>query len=388
MQNGTLDASPSSAPETDPLERSVLEPGEEVFEGIFEHGSEPAPGSAPTPPSPAPDPAPAPAAAPGDPAAPAAGEPAATPADATPAAPQAYTVRADGADYEIRGATLTADGALVIPKDSLPWVERVLQQGISHQGSFHKRIESAKAVGMREGMERAAKEHPSVIEAQTVLEEFEALIAGGPDAVLQWAENFERNKGALELKRAQALYAAKEARDAAASPAAAPQRLEPAQAHAHLSTVIATLAQQEPTLAILGDHRIAAGIAEELAANPREYFYVADEDDPANDVVAGEIVCDVERVVTVLQHRARLLAHVTQQAGKVEAAKASNAEKLQAAGVATPAPAPVVPPAVTGGAAPGTVRKLPTTPAELEEFEDLPLDEQNRIIAANARRSR
>ncbi|MCC7053988.1 MAG: hypothetical protein IT355_12060 [Gemmatimonadaceae bacterium] len=381
METGSESATATSV--TDPLDAFQLDPSEEVYEGF--HGeSEPtsapaAPAPDAAPPSAPPTPAPA---APGDPAVPAPTEPA-----ATATAPAPYMVRADGQDYAIRGATRTADGALVIPVESLPWVERAIQQGIAHQGSFHQRLETAKQKGYTEGVERGVTTHPDVIQAKAVLEEFDALLAGGPEKVAEFLDNFERSKSSLELKRAQALYDAKAPAAAATTttPPAAPVRLEPQTAEAHLRTVVTTLAQQEPTLASLGDETIATALAAELAANPREYFYVAEDDDPAEDVKAGEIVCDVERVVAVLQQRARLLAHVTQQQAGLQTVKASNAERLQAAGLA-PAPVPHAPPAVTAGPAGAVPRKLPQTEEEQDAFEALPLDEQLAIIAAHKRR--
>lgn len=372
----TLD---TSVPETvtDPLDAAILDPGETVFEGMFDDEAPATPPATTPPPSVTPDPAPA--GTPGDPAVAPPTEPATPPADPVRAA---YTVRADGADYEVKGAFLDEQENLVIPKDSRAWVERVMQQGIAHQGSFHQRLATATETGYKKGVEAAAKEHPDVIQAKAVLDELRSYLDGGPEAMAAFFDDFERSKSSLELKQAQALYDAKAAREAPApAQAEQPTRLEPAIAQAHLVDIVPKLAAMEPTLSMFADPALAAIVAEELSANPASYFYLADEDDPTEDIKVGDILCDFERVGEVMQKRARLLAHVTKQSASIATAKASNAEKLQAAGIA-----PVTPPAVTTGTPATAVRKLPKTDEEMEAFDLLPLEEQNRIIAANRRR--
>ncbi len=97
-----------------------------------------------------------------------------------------FTYRADGQRYDIAGATIGADGAVVIPKDSVPHLQQVLSEGRHHLGGWQRELQ-----GYQEQVKQAQAEAEASAQTRAALiEQFETVVKMTPEQRLDWAEGF------------------------------------------------------------------------------------------------------------------------------------------------------------------------------------------------------
>ena len=111
-----------------------------------------------------------------------------------------FTYRADNQQYDIAGATTGEDGAVTIPKDSVPHLQQVLSAGRHHFGGWQRE---------RQGFQEQVKQAQSEVEASVqtraaLLEQFESVVKMTPDQRLDWAEGFAGEWPAIKAKAEQA----------------------------------------------------------------------------------------------------------------------------------------------------------------------------------------
>ena len=128
-------------------------------------------------------------------------EPPETPPDtAEGVQPVSFTYRADGQQYDIAGATIGDDGAVVIPKDSVAHVQQVLSAGRHHFGGWQRD---------RQGFQEQVKQAQAEVEAANLtraalLEQFETVVKMTPEQRLDWAEGFVGEWPAIRAQAEQA----------------------------------------------------------------------------------------------------------------------------------------------------------------------------------------
>ena len=111
-----------------------------------------------------------------------------------------FTYRADGMQYDIAGATTGEDGAVVIPKDSVPHLQQVLSAGRHHFGGWQRE---------RQGFQEQVKQAQAEVEASAqtrgaLLEQFETVVKMTPEQRLDWAEGFAQEWPGIKAKAEQA----------------------------------------------------------------------------------------------------------------------------------------------------------------------------------------
>ena len=111
-----------------------------------------------------------------------------------------FTYRADGQQYDIAGATTGEDGAVVIPKDSVPHLQQVLSAGRHHFGGWQRERQ-----GFQEQVKQAQAEVEASVQTRSaLLEQFETVVKMTPEQRLDWAEGFAQEWPAIRAKAEQA----------------------------------------------------------------------------------------------------------------------------------------------------------------------------------------
>lgn len=337
----------------------------------------PAPGAPPPPAAPAGQPeAGAPAPQPGQPPAAApAGEANADAAgegeDDEPELEFSFT--ADKQPITIKGSKLTKD-YLMIPREHVSDVQRLLSHGVVYQGSFRQKLtESAQ----READTRAEVQE-DVVRAKAVLERLAAIFDQGPEAVNDWLDDFGKNRTKLEadatLAVAKALRESKPAErvtvpgfeDEVNDFAAGVDREELQNSLAADITAFVPDALRKLGIRGLTSAEVQS-IVDELK-DPDEierYFGIAGEDLPDYNVKKGALVRKDAVVAKTIKRRADLILGTRKNTTELETAKQKNNRSA-----ANP-----IPPTTTGaggtGNPPGKAKKpIPKTKAELDAWMD------------------
>jgi len=104
-----------------------------------------------------------------------------------------FAFRIDGREVAPEGAVQYADGSVLLPAKA--W--DVMRGGfLADRGAWDQKERSYQAA-VREARERRSSEQ---VRAEKILAEWGKVLAGGPEAVVQWAEDFERNRPILEAR--------------------------------------------------------------------------------------------------------------------------------------------------------------------------------------------
>jgi hypothetical protein len=286
------------------------------------------------------------------PAQPAAGAPAGQAAEPAVEAPVLeLSFRADGKPVTIPGSKLTDDGAF-IPKDYLPEVQRLLSRGVTYEGSFRQRLETANAEVARVKSEV----HREIEESKAFLTFFADLLERGPVAVQDWLDDFEKNKPQLE---AEAKIAYAEALTAAKQNPAAPAKVEGFdddqeddflagvdrdEMMTQLSNVLGqNLREVIVTNGIRGlSDADVNRLHQAIASDPEEmerYFAIANEDIPDMKVAKGDVLVRQAALLKRVQYEATVLGGARKSVS--EATAAAEANKKRAPGGAPPPTASV-----------------------------------------------
>lgn len=115
-----------------------------------------------------------------------------------------FTFRVDGNDAAPAGAKVYPDGSVLLPKSA--W-DDIRGNWLGHRGAWrHKEAQYQQRIAHTEqAAMAAARDQVETVElerdqARAALEEFREILEGGPEAVFQWAQQFEVNKPALQAR--------------------------------------------------------------------------------------------------------------------------------------------------------------------------------------------
>lgn len=121
-----------------------------------------------------------------------------------PEGAQPFAFRVDGREYKPEGAMQLPDGSVLLPEKA--WAQ--IRGGLL----VDREAVNSKLAQARQQVQQARQEaeHQSTAalsavtlerdQARAALEEFQKILSAGPDAVMQWAENFAVNRPALEAR--------------------------------------------------------------------------------------------------------------------------------------------------------------------------------------------
>lgn len=144
-----------------------------------------------------------------DPAAPA--DPTETP-NPTSGTPQGtpFAFRVDGREVTPEGALQLPDGSVLFPAKAWNQVQGQFlgDRGVWRQkeARYQQAVQQAEQSAQQQVAEQVGAVTLERDQAQAALDEFRGILARGPEAVLEWAQNFEVNRPALEATmRARAL---------------------------------------------------------------------------------------------------------------------------------------------------------------------------------------
>jgi transposase-like protein len=282
-----------------------------------------------------------------------------------------FSFRADGQPVTIKGSKITKD-FVMIPRNNMADVQRLLSHGVTYQGSFRQRLtESARAVA-----EAKAEVQEDVIRAKATLEFIAKKLDEGPDAVQDWLDEFQQNRVKLEAEATLAVAKAHREHKPVGDVQAPGFEEEVNEFSAGVdreemvNTLSADLVAFVP--AALRELQIRGLTGDEVGAliselsDPDEidrYFGIAGEDMPEFGVTKGQVVRKDAVIAKVLKRRAGLLLGARKNGSELEAAKLKNDR---------PKPANPIPPTTTSqGGAPGKAKKpLPKTKEELDAWMD------------------
>lgn len=323
-----------------------------------------------------------------DAAAPAAGQPPA-PAQAAQASTEApttdegeppeepeleFSFRADGKVHSIPGARITKD-ALIVPRDQLPVVQRLLSKGRTYEGSFRQRLE-----GMAQEVAQVRSEVSEEVERSRAYLNFMADLFDrtergemddqGRTPVEAWLDDFGKNRRTLEAEAT--LAAAKAIREGRQAPAPRLEGFddEPADPYldaqdreqfnnelaSELSTRLQGFVQK---LEIRGLTPQELSTIHQAMSEPDEldrYYRVALEDVPEHGITKGQIIALDDQIQKRLKYEANLILNARRGAAELRAAE----EKNRRNGVGNPIPPTT--PASTGKPAAGKAGQMPEFP--------------------------
>ena len=273
-----------------------------------------------------------------------------------------FSFRADGQAIPLKGSRITKD-SLIIPREYMADVQRLMSHGVVYQGSYKQRLTEA----ARQVEATKAEVHEEVERSKHFLTFFADLLdreEAGEPAIESWLDDFRQNR--VKLEAAADLAAAKAYRERTYQeptvqgfddqPDAQGQSPEEAERfHQELSSALSDrVTQQIQAQGIRGLApaeltRILDGMTE-----PEEidrYFKVALEDIPEHGIKKGQIVALDAVIGKQIKHQAGLILGARQSAQELRNAELKNQRRTPNA----------IPPttAVAGGGTPKQKAKVP-----------------------------
>lgn len=299
------------------------------------------------------------------------GQPATTEGAAEEEEPELeFSFRADGQTIPIQGSKITKD-YVMIPRQHMGDVQRLLSHGVVYQGSFRQRLaESARAVA-----EAKAEVQEDVVRARATLEFIGTLLDKGPDAVADWLDEFQQNRAKLEAEATLAVAKAYQERKPVGQVEVPgfEEEVDQFAAGVDREEVINTLSTDLTTfvpaaLRELGIRGLQSAEVQALVAelsDPDEidrYFGIAGEDMPEYGVTKGQLVRKDAVIAKTLKRRAEVILAARRNAADLKNAEAKNRR---------PNGNPI-PPTTTGerGAPKKAPKPLPKTKEELDAWMD------------------
>lgn len=281
-----------------------------------------------------------------------------TPAESLPAIsePEPVQFKADGKEFTV-SARKDAEGNLIIAPDE--W-NRSVQPRLADRGAWQQERESLR----RQVAALNPEQNPEVIRARQVMESFQALLDKGPDAVIEWAEDFDRNKEVL-IARAEAAAARAEVERARGAQASTQQQEEQANLRAQMQQGLGTLLEQAAQVEEYKglDMDYVRRVLEPMA--PAIYFR-APYDMPEYGLQKGEIGVNLQVVENVLKAEADRNRSVQE---RLKAAEAASAAKRRNSAVLNDSPRKKAPPVATDKSAAGQGAVPAPKPKTREEWE-------------------
>lgn len=121
-----------------------------------------------------------------------------------------FAFRVDGREVTPEGALQLPDGSVLFPAKAWAQVQGQFlgDRGVWRQkeAKYQQAVQQAQQAAQQQVAESLGAVELERDQARAALEEFQRILAAGPDAVMQWAENFAVNRPALEANmRARAL---------------------------------------------------------------------------------------------------------------------------------------------------------------------------------------
>lgn len=133
-----------------------------------------------------------------------------TPDSLTEAEPEPFSFRVDGVDVAVEGAELVdlgEDGGKQIVMSPESW-QRFVQPRLADRNAWTQ--ERAQYVRRIQELDPSKNEH--VLRAHALTQQMQQLLDAGPEALVQWAQNYEQNKQVLLAQAEQQLLRAENQR--------------------------------------------------------------------------------------------------------------------------------------------------------------------------------
>lgn len=287
-----------------------------------------------------------------------------TPADGTEPTVESepLTFKADGTEFTV-DARKDDEGNFVIAPEE--W-QRSVQPRLADRGRWQAERESLR----RQIAALNPETNPEVVRAREVTKRFHELLEQGPDAVIEWAENWEANKDAL-LARAEAEAAKAEAARYREEQDGAKREEQTAelegQLDAGLDRVLEQASQHDQYADLDMDY-----VKRILAPMKASIFFRAPYDMPEYGLKEGEIGMNTRRVEEVLQAEASRQAALNEKTRNAKAAEDAAKRNAAATGKAKKTSKAATPPVEkTSSVSPTQEGEPEIKPAKnKEEWED------------------
>ena len=295
---------------------------------------------------------------------PQAGEPQTTEAAVDESEPEMeFSFRADGQAIPIKGSRITKD-SVIIPREYMPDVQRLMSHGVVYQGSFKQRLYEAKL----EVEQTKAQVNEDVERSKAFLNFFSDLLdreEKGEPAIETWLDDFRQNRVKLEadatlaaakaMRERQVQQPRLEGFDEPAQPAGQVSPEEDERFHNELSSELGNrVVSQMQAQQIRGLTPAELTRIQNAMTEPDEidrYFKVALEDIPEYGIRQGQIIALDAQIAKTVKYQASLILDARRATAELKAAEQKNRANAgnlippttPVAGVGTPKAKPKVP---------------------------------------------
>jgi hypothetical protein len=295
---------------------------------------------------------------------------------------QPFTFKADGVEATLEGIRAN-DTHVVIPR--AVWDTEFRPKYLANRDAWQEernqyraQVQQATAFARQAQEEKSAKE----ARAEAIIGEFEKLI-GDPDALAQFAADFERNapilRAQLEAQEARALLAQREHAEQAQRAEVEREQLFARGTDTFEAACIDLLKDTKYSGLVLNDDERDELLAEIWEARGPQLVRVADRDYPEYGLRRGDMTVDRETLTELFDRRAAYLAKRITKATSV-----TTAEQRNAARVASPATHPQTTKPAGGKGKPATApparRKAPEPFADYGRVSTRLTDEEDDAL--------
>jgi hypothetical protein len=301
-------------------------------------------------------------------------------------------------EFKVDGETLFIPGSkrveidgrkgVFLPEAQLREVTRTLSEGVHHRTTFKEKLRTSRdreQAALRQVDEVRAAVNEDVVRAQEFLRDIRALREKGPDAIAAWLDDLEREWPLLEARAERAITTALQAKPATTAGAAAASAEGERSAPREVDTAVVQQNLAEAIDELCDEHDAFRGFTPEqrkhlaklMERTPGAYFHFATAYDDEHEIEPGDLVVQLQPIADVMEHHLFWLKETAATAEQLASAEAKNRAK----GLVPSAPPAAVP--AKEGQHPEGARairgRMPTTKAELEAYQKLPLEEQIAI---------
>lgn len=235
-----------------------------------------------------------------------------------------FTYRSGQVDYALGDACVGADGVLFVPPEQVERVRALLTQGQFHEAEYPRERQQ----WQRQLQDANTRFDRRIVEAEALSRFYANLMGQGPDAVVAFLSDFERNRPKIEaFQREQVAKAYYEQGQRLRQPDQADvARQEDGQRRSTIDAIVQTLATSEAHRGLL----TAADLEQFRKRLERQsglVFKRAEQDMPASGLKKGQLYYDQDYVNAEIAEYAGMLQAARSQQAATQRAAAQNAQR-------------------------------------------------------------